>query len=338
MQGRPNEACYPRLVVSLLAAVLSLQNLASALVLAAFLSLGARAWLLEVVAARAAAAGPQVPARPPRRRLVTALRLSTGAVFFGLGLLYLAFAAHQLEWDGRSVSVALATAAAVMTDVAVAAVTKRLPERPGLTRALVQLCLLLALLLLAALTLMRAGFLALTTDRPVLLVDVTGETLDKPVRWAPPDQEAREQVLAAHHVVFRTPEGVSVAEAWVYGDQVAVKGRVLRLSPYLNAAGVSNLFELLFAHNGYLTAERHQTMPHLAVPLPPLGPLAVHPWWRPLQRRLLELWEQGSAEGSAWAVRSATIESTYFPLVDVQGRPARQVFRVVLTPGGLTSS
>ena len=196
---------------------------------------------------------------------------------------------------------------------------------------------MLALLLAAALTLMRAGFVALTEDHPVLLVEVTGETAPRTVRWAPPDQPAREEALQIHRVVFRVPDGMPVAEAWLYGDEVAVKGRVLRLSPLLNAAGVPNLFALTFAHNGYATAGRHASRPHMAVPLPAVGPLAVHPWWRPVRSWLLARWERGTADGSTWAVRSATTESTYFPLVDAAGRPVRASYRLLLTPGGLTS-
>jgi hypothetical protein len=166
---------------------------------------------------------------------------------------------------------------------------------------------------------------------------VTGETSAQLVHWAPPDLPAREEALVTHRVIFRTPEGDPVAEAWVYGDEVAVKGRVLRLSPWLNALGCPNLFELSFAHNGYTTAERHNTYPHEAVPLPPLGPLAVHPWWRPLERRLLDGWERGFPEGSGWAVKAVATESTYFPLVDADGQPTKGLHRVVLTPGGLTA-
>jgi hypothetical protein len=138
--------------------------------------------------------------------------------------------------------------------------------------------------------------------------------------------------------VFRLPEGPPVAEAWLYGDQVAVKGRVLRLAPLLNAAGVPNLFELQFAHNGYSSAERHASHPHTAVALPAIGPLAVHPSWRPVQLRLLEAWRKSAAEGSGWALRSLTTESTYYPLADLAGRPLRQTYRLVLTPGGLSAS
>jgi hypothetical protein len=99
---------------------------------------------------------------------------------------------------------------------------------------------------------------------------------------------------------------------------------------------VPNLFELLFAHNGYATAERHNERPHMAVPLPPLGPLAVPPPWKSLQERILSAWERRATGDETWGIRSATVESTYFPLVLEDGTPARGVSRVVLTPGGLT--
>ena len=140
-------------------------------------------------------------------------------------------------------------------------------------------------------------------------------------------------------MLLRTPAGQPVAEAWVYGDQVAINGRVLRLSPLLNSAGLGNLFALDFLHNGYFTADRHNTMPHQAMPLQPIGQLAVHPRWRSLQDRLLSFWERRSSEDSSWLIRAATTESTYFPLVAPQpsGKPLAKTYTLVLTPGGLTA-
>jgi len=312
-------------VASLLGVFARLANLLSIFVLCCFFALAARLLALLFL-------------DPGRGALAVAARLSGGLAFLGLGLLYGAFTLHTLAWDPLGLALAAALGLAVVSSLVLGHRNRRRPRRPGVRGALSQLTLLLALLLAATLTLMRAGFLSLSEDRPVMLVEVTGEIGVKEVAWAPPDQPGRREALATHRVVFRTPEGEPVAEAWVYGDQVAVKGRVLRLSPVLNAAGVANLFELQFAHNGYATAERHNTFPHQAVPLPCTGPLAVHPWWRPVQRRLLELWEKGTDEGSSLAVRSATTESTYFPLVDASGQPVRRTFRVVLTPGGLSAS
>jgi hypothetical protein len=301
------------------------QSLASAVVLSAFFSLFFRSFLLLLF-------------DRGRGAVVVTARVLSGWIFLTLGWLYALFVAHSLIWDAATIGMVVATAVLVHAGFAYRQLTDRKGDAPGPIALLLQVVLLLSLLLVATLTLMREGFLSLTIDQTVLLVDVTGETSSQRVRWAPPNQDVREEDLMTHRVVFRTPNGVPVGETWVYGDQVAVKGRVLRLSPVLNAAGISNLFELLFAHNGYATADRHNTYPHTAVPLPPTGPLAVHPWWRPLQVRLLEKWEKRSVEGSSWTVRSVTTESTYYPLVGADAKPVRQTFRLVLTPGGLSAS
>jgi len=311
------------LLASLLGFVARAANLASVFVLSAFIVLGIRPLAMVF----------RDPGGGPAR---IAGRVVSGLVFLGLGLVYAAFTLHALVFDLYAVGLVAALAVALVASLARR--PRRAARRLSLVGFLGQLSLMLALLLMAALTLMRAGFLSLTEDRPVLIVDVTGESGTKQVAWAAPDQAPRREALATHRVVFRTPEGEPVAEAWLYGDQAAVKGRVLRLSPILNAAGVSNLFELQFAHNGYATAERHGSLPHQAVPLACGGPLRVHAWWRPIQARLLQSWEQQTAEGSGLWVRSATTESTYFPLVDAAGRPLRRSFRVVLTPGGLSAS
>jgi hypothetical protein len=312
-------------LAGLLATLVVLRGLLVAFVLAALLSLALRSLLLVVLDGGRGAA-------------VALLRLAAGLAFGTLGVLYLLIAAPSVEWNAASLGFALATATAVL---ATPFLHRRRPVSsplPSPWLALLLVLLLVGLPLLGVLSLLPVGFLALHEDRPVMLVDVTGETRVQVVRWAPPDAAPRAEPLTAHRVVFRTPAGEPVAEAWVYGDQVAVKGRVLRLSPLLVAAGVPNLFELQFAHNGYLTADRHAGYPHLAVPLPPTGPLAVHRWWRPLQGRLLQAWERESSDSPGWAVRSLTTESTYYPLVDAEGRPLRRQFQLVLTPGGLSSS
>lgn len=273
----------------------------------------------------------------PQPGVVAVFRLVGAACWIALAVLYALFSAHVLVWTTEA-----AVAAAIVTVLVLGPLMfPREPSRrrrPSPTLAVSQVVGGLVLVLGAVVTLMGAGFLALTVDRPVLLVEVTGETGKQTVRWAPPDQSMREEILLTHRVVFRNPDGVSVAEAWLYGDEVGVKGRVLRLAPLLSAAGLPNLFELTFAHNGYRTAARHAAYPHVAVPLPPSGPLAVHPWWRPVQRRLLGGWERVSGEGRPWAIRSLTVESTYFPLVDSTGTPLRHTYRLVLTPGGLSAS
>ncbi len=311
-------------LAQLLGALARAQNAVTIAVLAAFAALGVRA-LVRL-------------ARSPERGFWTlAGRGLNATLFLGVGLVYAMFTLPVLAWDGPALALALALIALVaLPSLARARSTPPRSLLPRPTAALGHAALLLALMLLAALTLMRAGFLSLTTDRPVLLLDVTGETAVERVRWAPAGEDLRTEDLTTHRVVLRTPEGQPVADLWLYGDQIAVKGRVLRLSPLLNAAGLPNLFELQFAHNGWLTPERHNAYPHVARALRPLGPLVVHPWWRGLQRDLLARFER-AAETSPWAVRALTTESTYFALCAADGRPVRRTYRLVLTPGGLTA-
>jgi hypothetical protein len=311
------------LFANLLGTLLQAQSLVTATVLAGFLALALRSFVLLFSDSGGGA-------------LLLLGRLGGALLFLAGGAVYAVFTSSRPIWGLASALAALGTVALVLSSLAI-----RIRERRGpaiVLSLVVQLFLLSALLLAATVTLLPTGFLALTEDRPVLLVDVTGETRLEVVRWAAAGQLAREELLNTHRVVFRNPEGALVAEAWIYGDEVAVKGRVLRLTPLLNAAGLPNLFELQFAHNGYRTPERHNDFPHQAVPLPPMGPLAVHPWWRGLQRRLLGHWESRSPADSGWAIRSATTESTYFPLIDAEGKTSRGTYRLVLTPGGLTSS
>ncbi len=326
------------LLASLLAAVLRLHNDVSAAVLAAF------AGLALVAIARAVLGDLLLPPRAPRprahwRRFLASLGyLAFAAIALALGALYATFVLSGVTWGSTTVTVAAATLLVILATL----VSGRLlgwSGPGGLTGLLLKAVLVLTLLVLALVTLMRAGFLALTEDRPVLLVELSGKTADELVAWAPAGGALRSERLTTHHVVFRRPtDGAAVGEAWVFGDEIAVKGRVLRLSPILNAAGIHNLFELTFAYNGYKTIERHNTYPHRALPLEPVGPLAVHPMWKKTQERLLQRWESGTEEGSAWVVRSTTTESTFFPLIDPAGQPVKRTYRLVLTPGGLSAS
>jgi len=322
-----------------LSALLRLQNDVAALVLAACAGLVLSAVLHALLGQR------MLPLRARTGKvsrwgpgLRAAGHLGFGVVVAGFGGLYGVFVISRITWNVSTVLVAAATLAVFVAFLLAQRLLGHLGPR-GVTGGLLKAVLLLSLLVLALLTLMTAGFLALTEDRPVLLVEVTGITDHQQVSWAPAGGAPRTESLLTHEVLFRRPaDGAIVGRAWVYGDEIAVKGRVLRLSPVLNAAGITNLFELTFAYNGYRTLERHNTMPHQAYPLAPVGPLAVHPMWRRLQQRLLAMWERKTEEGSTWMVRSATTESTFFPLVDAEGEAVQHTYRLTLTPGGLSSS
>jgi hypothetical protein len=311
-----------QLFPSVISVLIRFRDMTAAIALGAFLGLGLRALILLVLDRLAGG-------------LTTLIRILAAIFYLGAFWLLSIFSRPWLVWTSTSIFGAVIALGLVLGSLGF--VRSRDAPHGAWGAGVVHLLLLLLLVPASLVTLVAASFLSLVEDQPVLLVDVTGETGTQNVHWGPPDSPPREEVLVTHRVVFRAPDGSPVAEAWLYGDEVAVKGRVLRLSPWLNASGLPNLFELLFAHNGYKTAERHNTYPHEAIPLPPEGPLTVHTWWRPVQARILESWEHGFPEGSGWAVRSVTTESTFFPLVDASGLPTKGLYRLVLTPGGLTA-
>lgn len=327
-------------LLRLIAGLASAPSLVIAGVLGALCGFALRVVLLTLVERRHITAERRVRAW---FFFVSRFCLGTGWVLLAVG--YAVLTAAMLRWDRDAALVAAGVAALLLLGPLVWNVVLRRPRRFSIVGLLARTTLILAVLLLATLSLLRSGFLALTTDRPLLQLELTGETRPQTVRWMAPDQPLQEQALRTHRILLRTPStdgkgGELVGETWLYGDQVAIKGRVLRLAPILNVAGIANLFALESVHNGYFTPERHNQLPHHAEALRPLGPLTVHPRFLPLRNWLLSRWEQAShdaAPESRWAIRAATTESTYFALVDAAGQPLRRTYTLVLTPGGLSS-
>ena len=128
-------------------------------------------------------------------------------------------------------------------------------------------------------------------------------------------ERIKEQELIAYEVQFDTPDGQPVAQLFVYGDQVAVKARVIRFRPVLNAIGIQNLCRVEYAHNGYSTADRFNQFPHRAQVIH-----AADPRLEPVQAWFWGKWEGiYYQEQKSWWVKSATLESGYFPLKDANG-------------------
>ena len=191
----------------------------------------------------------------------------------------------------------------------------------------------LLLLICTLSAVMVTGFRFLTEDTPLYRITMTGVTRHEPVEWKAPGGALRRETLKAYEVRFETPEGNLVAVRSVYGDQVAAKAKVLRLKPILNAMGIHNLCRIDYIYNGYTTAERHNEYPHLAQEIE-----TSHPWLQPFQSRFWDYWENSYFLRSSdpW-VKSATVESTFFPLVNPDGSAFRGSYFLTITPGGLSA-
>jgi hypothetical protein len=209
----------------------------------------------------------------------------------------------------------------------------RKPYSPRPVLFLSKTILVLVLLCASLTALMISGFQFLSEDQPVLKITMTGAGRPEMVEWKPPGGTVQKQELMAHEVQFEAPDGRPVAQLFVYGDQVAVKARVIRFRPILNAMGVRNLCRLEYAHNGYTTAERFNRFPHRAQ--------AIHladPSLETVQAWFWKYWEDlYYQEEKNWWVKSATLESGYFPLTYPDGAPLRGAYYLTVTPGGLSS-
>lgn len=194
--------------------------------------------------------------------------------------------------------------------------------------------ILILVLFVSLVVIMTSGFIYLTQDKPVLKITMTGIQKEEIVEWKPPERALRKEPMIAYQVVITKPDDTPVGEIYIYGDQVAVKARVLRFRPILNVAGLSNLCRVEFLFNGYTTADRHNSLPHRAQEIS-VDPLPFQQY----QKRFWNFWENYYyLKGDHWLVKSATLESNFFPLLDKDGNPFQGSFYLTITPGGLSST
>jgi hypothetical protein len=255
------------------------------------------------------------------------------ALFFGTcAVLVFAFA-HEQFLPGVAVA---AVVVLLLSGVAAGSVHMRVKRQrtQGLVPVLMKTILVLCVLCVSMLVVMMSGFLVLTEDRPLIKLILTGNTRQEHVVWQPPNGTPQNQTLTDHEIVFQTPEGKPLATVFLYGDQLAVKVKIVRFRPILNLLGVRNLARVDYIYNGYTTAERHNFYPHHAEEIP-MG----NPALEPFQKTFWRYWEDlyyGKSRHTL-IIESATLESNFFPLVDQNGAPVRDQYFLTVNTGGLSA-
>jgi hypothetical protein len=177
------------------------------------------------------------------------------------------------------------------------------------------------------------GFAAMrrfTEDRPIFKIVFTGERKAEFIEWKNPGDSLKKALLHSHKVILETMEGKPVASFFVIGEQVAIRAKVIRFQPIFLALGFQNLCTIDGIYNGYMTVEKANAQPLMGYPIPskasPVYELLWN-WWE-------SLFFQDSR--SSW-IKSATLESCYFPLVDKEGNPFEGSYLLTITEGGLSS-
>lgn len=171
----------------------------------------------------------------------------------------------------------------------------------------------------------------LNDDRGILKITLSGKTETKVVEWKTPTSPLQHAELTCYEVIITSMEDEPLYQAYVYGDLCAIRCKIIRLHPWLNWLGFSNLYHIDAIYNGYWTAEDYNRLPVEATSLLPLSPLRGI-----FERFFWNQWKKHFADyyASKW-IKSATLESNYFPL-HLEG-PCCSSFLLTITPGGLSS-
>ncbi len=169
------------------------------------------------------------------------------------------------------------------------------------------------LMLISSLLISLGSFQHFIEGKPLLKVVVTGKQRQEWVEWKNPENHLQKGHLPAHEVRLETLKGEVLADYYLYGDLVGVRTQVIRFRPFLNLLGVSNLWSIDILYNGYHSAEKYQVLPIQAKSVV---------WRHPFFCYFKPFWQQHffKTVSSFW-IKSASLESRYFPLVDEKGDP-----------------
>jgi len=253
------------------------------------------------------------------------------AALFACAAVFL-FLFVPLSWPG-DIRMLLLLAIFPLLILVFLSVRLRKPYRARPVSFLFKLLLAVVLAFVSLSSMVVNGYLRLYEDRPVLKVTMTGKWKKEHVEWKPPNDGIQRQELPEYEVLIETREGKILSDIFLYGDQVAFKARVIRFRPTLYFLGATTLCRIDFVYNGYTTADRHNFYPHRAI-----EPDWTNPGLKSFQDKFWSWWEDYYYQESEDALmRSATLESSFFPLVDREGKPFRGAYYLTVNPGGLSA-
>lgn len=178
---------------------------------------------------------------------------------------------------------------------------------------------------LSAVNLIFSGFQQIAFEAPIATVTLTGKKMKKWVEWKSPCHECQESWVDTYEVVVEQA-GKKLGTYYIYGDFAAIRACTIRFSPFLNFIGISNVCSLDSIYNGYDSMDKHNTLPHFGYTLPFSSPIFSSLWKKLFYRQ----WS------SSW-IKSATLESNYFPLCSQDGKPLCSAYFITISSGGLSA-
>lgn len=168
-------------------------------------------------------------------------------------------------------------------------------------------------------------FFHLTEGQRIAKVILTGENRSEWVLWKNPQTDVEGAWLQSYEVVVQDLKGNELFREYLYGDLVGLRAQVISFHWPFHLLGFSNLCHLETVYNGYRTPRRHNRFPHLASALPFSFPFLQGLWTKIYH----DNW-------SILGIKSATLESSFFPLV-TGDQPTQGTYWLVVGSSGLTS-
>lgn len=171
----------------------------------------------------------------------------------------------------------------------------------------------------------------LSSEKPILKICITGNLRSEQMQWKQPDGPLTLAPIDCHEVILRTLDDEEVAHLFLPGDLVAIRAKTFLFPPLLAAIGVKTKYRLDLIYSGYRKAEDYARFPVRAQPLesPASG----------LSGLLFKYWESFFVKNThLFFVKTATLESQYFPLTDEEGHPLAREFMLTLSPFGLSKT
>jgi hypothetical protein len=152
-------------------------------------------------------------------------------------------------------------------------------------------------------------------QQPILKVTMTGNTQVREMEWKPVRYPLQKAFVPVYEVLLQHPETNALLERFFLpGDVCAVRVKLLRFHPLLNALGMHNKYCLDLIYSGYRKAEDQAKRP---AEIYPISVSSFNSWF-------FACWERFfSMNAASFWIRCASLESHYVPLLNEHG----QVFK-----------
>ncbi len=176
------------------------------------------------------------------------------------------------------------------------------------------------------------AFFVMNEERPVLKVALTGKIELKQLEWKAPQGSLEKRKLPHYEVVLKSVDDEVLFSQVLCGELVAIRARVFRFTRLFNTLGFSSRYQFELLYNGYNDAQSYNRLPIQAFSI---AELSRHTFWH---KFFWKMWSGAFMQQQHFAwLKSATLESNYFPLVDANQRPIVREFLITISSGGLSA-